>query len=158
MLPPPQWKLLSSSWPCPGLSFSYVLIRGRVFVPRRAPRKRSSEEKFEGGLTKRSKHREKEKKKRKRERFTSYFYDWPPHKHSLSYGLFALPKLGFRGALSAIHHLNVSTELALWDGKELLSFSPYFSSLLSLSFSTHALFTDFCKWWPAVRSRAFVRG
>lgn len=49
-------------------------------------------------------------------------------------------------------------KLALWDGKELLSFSPYFSSLLSLSFSTHALFTDFCKWWPAVRSRAFVRG
>jgi len=41
---------------------------------------------------------------RERARFASYFYDWPPHKHSLSYGLFALLKLGFRGALSAIHH------------------------------------------------------
>lgn len=109
---------------------------GRVFVPRRAPRKRSPEEKFEGGLTKRSKHREKEKKKRKRERFTSYFYDWPPHKHSLSYGLFALPKLGFRGALSAIHHLNVSTETRSLGWQGIALFFPV------LFFSSLALFLD----------------
>lgn len=71
MLPPPQWKLFSLYWPCPPtarLFLTSLSVAGRVFVPRRAPRKRSPEEKFgEGGPTKRSKHRKRKHRERKRE-------------------------------------------------------------------------------------------
>lgn len=109
-----------------GPSFSYVFIRGHVFVPRRGkdrPRKSSARVNRLNGRN--------IERRREKVRFASYFYDWPPHKHSLSYGLFALSKLGFRGALSAIHYPNVSTKRALWDSKESLSSF----SLFSLSFS-----------------------
>lgn len=123
-----------------GLSFSYVFLGPRsVAVSLSRIERRGEEqsgEKFdEGGPTKRSKHIEREGNREKESpRFAPYFYDWPPHKHSLSYGLFALPKLGFRGALSAIHHPNISTERALWDSKKSLSLS--FSFLLHISTSS----------------------